>query len=305
MSTIPATVQLNTGAHMPIINLGTWKSKPGQVEHAVEYALKSGYRGIDTATDYQNEKEVGQGIVASGISREEIFLTTKLGCCDHGNPEAALQSSLRELNTPYLNLWLLHWPAPMLPDESGPDKNIDWLDTWKGMERLYKSHPDKLKAIGVSNLSVPYLERLLKECTVIPAVNQIELHPACQQQEIRDLCNEKNIVLTSYSPLGSDESPLLDNPIVKRIADAHSVPPATILVSFQANMPNTTVAPKSVTPERIKSNAAVVKLSDEEIQSLKSIGDSQFFRVCKPEWTGWGHLGFPDRIKAAEQKGSA
>ncbi|KAG8868462.1 hypothetical protein FRC20_003352 [Serendipita sp. 405] len=112
-----ATVQLNTGASMPVLFLGTWKSQPGKVEYAVEYALKTaGYRGIDTATDYENEKEVGQGLAASGVPREDIFLTTKLDNRDHGRIEQALRDSLSSLNTPYIDLWLMHWPAPMLKE---------------------------------------------------------------------------------------------------------------------------------------------------------------------------------------------
>ncbi|KAG8814133.1 hypothetical protein FRC17_001279 [Serendipita sp. 399] len=241
MSITGTKVQLNTGASMPVLFLGTWKSEPGKVEHAVEYALRTaGYRGIDTATDYENEKEVGQGIAASGVPREDIFLTTKLKNPDHGRVEQALQYSLSALNTSYLDLC--------------PDRSIDWLDTWKEMERVFKANPDKIKAIGVSNFSVPYLERLLAVSTVIPAVNQIELHPACRQQEIRDFCSQKGIVISAYSPLGSDESPLLTHPIVTEIAEKYAVPPATVLISLQANIPNTTGF-----PDRIKAAEAEAK----------------------------------------------
>ncbi|KAG8821132.1 hypothetical protein FRB91_002577 [Serendipita sp. 411] len=295
-----ATVQLNTGASMPVLFLGTWKSQPGKVEYAVEYALKTaGYRGIDTATDYENEKEVGQGLAASGVPREDIFLTTKLDNRDHGRIEQALRDSLSSLNTPYIDLWLMHWPAPMLK-EGGPDKSIDWLDTWKEMERIFKSNPDKLKAIGISNFSVPYLERLLEVAKIVPAVNQIELHPACRQQEIRDFCLQKGIVISAYSPLGSDDSPLLNHPVVSQLAEKHSVTPATVLISLQANIPNTTVLPKSVNKERIDSNSRFIRLTEEEIASLLSIGETLNFRACNPEWAGWGHLGFPDRIKAVQ-----
>lgn len=133
-------------------SLGTWKSKPGVVEGAVAQALKLGYRNIDTATAYGNEAEVGRGIKDSGVPREQIFLTTKLDNPDHKNPEKALEYSLKQLDTPYLDLWLMHWPAPMV-DGKTPDKTIDWLDTWNEMVRLYKAHPDKLRAIGKSRFS--------------------------------------------------------------------------------------------------------------------------------------------------------
>ncbi|RXW25804.1 hypothetical protein EST38_g31 [Candolleomyces aberdarensis] len=145
-------MKLNTGAEIPTVGLGTWKSQPGQVEGAVEHALKFGYRHVDTATAYENESEVGKGIKASGVPRSEIFLTTKLKNTDHGDPAKALEYSLNALGTDYLDLWLMHWPAPMHPDET-PDKTLDWLNTWKEMAKLYKAHPEKLRAIVVKRIA--------------------------------------------------------------------------------------------------------------------------------------------------------
>ncbi|KDQ50381.1 hypothetical protein JAAARDRAFT_42171 [Jaapia argillacea MUCL 33604] len=287
------TVKLNTGALMPTVGLGTWKSAPGAVEHAVEFALKNGYKHIDTAAAYGNEKEVGHGIKASGVERSSIFLTTKLNNPDQRNPGPALEASLKALGTSYLDLWLMHWPAPMTPEYKA-DKSYDWLDTWKSMEKLYLENPDKLKAIGVSNFSVEFLERLLKEAKVVPAVNQIELHPSCPQQDVVDYCTSKGIVLTAYSPLGSDNSPLLQNPVVNKLAQNYGVQPANILISLQANKPNVTVLPKSVTNSRILSNFTVVDLTDAEIAELQAIDKTAHFRACSPGWTGWGSLGFPD-----------
>lgn len=287
------SVKLNTGAIMPTVGLGTWKSQPGQVEHAVEFALKNGYKHIDTAAAYSNENEVGQGIKASGIPREQVFLTTKLNNPDHKNAYKALESSLSKLNTPYIDLWLMHWPAPMTSDFKA-DKTHDWLDTWKSMEDIYLAHSDKVKAIGVSNFSVEYLERLLAVARVTPAVNQIELHPSCPQQDVVKYCQSKGIVLTAYSPLGSDNSPLLKNEVVNKLAAAHNVQPANILVSLWANIPGTTVLPKSVTNSRILSNFTIVDLSESEIQELFKIDETHHFRACHPGWTGWGGLGFPD-----------
>ena len=125
--------------------------------------------------DSANEKEVGLGIQASGVPRDEIFLTTKLNNPDHTRVSAALDYSLEQLATPYLDLWLMHWPCPM--KAGGPDRSRDWRDTWRDMEAIYKAHPEKVKAIGVSNFSVEYLGELLKFATVVPAVNQIEAHP--------------------------------------------------------------------------------------------------------------------------------
>ncbi|KAH7906995.1 NADP-dependent oxidoreductase domain-containing protein [Hygrophoropsis aurantiaca] len=292
---MPATkfVTLNTGAIMPTVGLGTWKSAPGEVEHAVEYALKNGYTHIDTAAAYQNETEVGQGLKASGVARGSIFLTTKLNNPDQRAPLPALESSLSKLNTPYLDLWLMHWPAPMTKDMKA-DKEYDWLDTWKAMEDIYLAHGDKVKAIGVSNFSVEYLERLLKVARVVPAVNQIELHPSCPQDDVVEFCLKKGIILTAYSPLGSDNSPLLKNPVVNKIAEKYSVQPANILISLHANKPGHTVLPKSVTNARILNNAKIVDLTEEELTQLHKIDETHHFRACHPAWTGWGGLGFPD-----------
>lgn len=286
-------VTLSTGAKMPTYGLGTWKSPPGAVEHAVEFALKNGYRHIDTAAAYNNEKEVGQGIKASGVPREEIFLTTKLNNPDHKDPEAALEKSLKNLGTTYLDLWLIHWPAPMFAG-GGADKSVNWIDTWLAMEKIYKAHPEKVRAIGVSNVSIKFLDQLLEKATVVPVVNQIELHPSCMQQELVEYCVAKGITVTAYSPLGSDASPLLKNPIVLKIAEKYKVTPANVLVSLQANRPGVTVLPKSVTNERILTNKVIIDLTPEDIAELSSIEKTHHFRACSPNWTGWGSLGFPD-----------
>ncbi|KAF8348728.1 NADP-dependent oxidoreductase domain-containing protein [Amanita rubescens] len=287
-------VKLNTGAEMPVVGLGTWKSPASDVtKNAVEVALRTGYRHIDTAAGYDNEKEVGIGIKKSGVPRNEIFLTTKLINWDMRNPEKALFKSLELLDTPYLDLWLMHWPAPMTADKKA-DKNWDWLDTWKVMESLYKKYPDKLKAIGVSNFSVKFLERLLANCEIVPAVNQIELHPSCTQQEVVNLCVSRGIGLTAYSPLGSDNSPLLMNAVVQKIANKYDVHAVNVLVSLQANRPGVSVIPKSVTASRIQSNFKLIELSNKEVEELNAIEKVSPFRACHPRWTGWGSIGFPD-----------
>jgi len=287
-------VLLNTGAEMPTLGLGTWQSQPGAVEKAVEVALKNGYTHIDTATAYENENEVGQGIKDSGVARESFFLTTKLNNNDHLKVQEALEYSLKQLGVPYLDLWLMHWPAPMRKDLSGAERSLNWLDTWKKMEEVFKANPDKVKAIGVSNVSVKFLNELLKVATVVPAVNQIERHPSCLQDDVLEACAAKDIVVTAYSPLGSENSPLLTNSTVVSIAEKHGVSPANVLVSFQANTPNVTVLAKSVTPERIIANKKVVDLPQEDLDALRAIDKTAHFRVCSPTWTGWGNLGFPD-----------
>ncbi|KAF9041446.1 Aldo/keto reductase [Panaeolus papilionaceus] len=289
------SVKLNTGASMPTLGLGTWQSGPGEVARAVTVALQAGYRHIDTATAYENEAEVGQGIIDSGVPREEIFLTTKLNNNDHQKVEEALFYSLKQLKTSYIDLWLMHWPAPMTQKLDGPERQLDWLDTWKAMEKVYKAHPDKVKAIGVSNFSINFLNRLLQNSEVTPAANQIELHPFCTQADLVALCRSKGIVVTAYSPLGSTKATVREDPVVKKIAEKHGVSAANVLLSFHANQEGVSVLGKSVTPERIITNFKFIDLSDEEVRELKALdNDQNHFRVCHPNWTGWGSLGFED-----------
>ncbi|KAI0002167.1 Aldo/keto reductase [Russula compacta] len=291
---IQKVTTLNTGAIMPLIGLGTWKSKPNEVRGAVETALRNGYRHIDTATAYDNEKEVGEGIKASGVPRSEIFLTTKLNNIDHDDVLGALNNSLTLLGTDYVDLYLIHWPAPMTKDYKA-DKSLNWLDTWRKLEKVYREHPEKVKAIGVSNVSVPYLEDLLKlPDVIVPAVNQVERHPACLATGVLAASEKAGIVVTAYSPLGSDNSPLLKHETVLRLAEKYKITPANVLVSLQVNTPNVNVLPKSVTPERIIANLKVVDLTEEEVAELKEINKTIQFRACPPEWAGWGNLGFTD-----------
>ncbi|KAL9710328.1 hypothetical protein Ac2012v2_006626 [Leucoagaricus gongylophorus] len=292
------SVKLNTGVYMPTVGFGTWKSEPGVVGRATTIALECGFRSIDTATDYGNEAEVGEGIKDSNVPRSEIFLTTKLKNCDHRDIEGALNRSLARLKTDYLDLWLLHWPAPMNADCTQADKSLDWLDTWKAMVEVYKANPQKIHALGVSNLSVKFMTRLLGNSDIVPAVNQIELHPSCPQEELVEFCRTRGIVVTGYSPLGSNDSPLLTNPIVVNLAQKYNVQPANILVSVQANRPGVNVLTKSVTEARIRSNLKVVDLTQEELAELQSIDKTSHFRVCHPSWTGWGSLGFPDCLES-------
>lgn len=280
---------------MPTLGLGTWKSASGEVGQAVEHALRVGYKHIDTATGYNNEAEVGKGIKASGVPRESFFLTTKLNNPDMGRPKDALEYSLKQLDTPYLDLWLMHWPAPMTKDGKA-DKSIDWLNTWHEMEKIYKAYPEKVKAIGVSNFSVEYLERLIANSEITPAVNQIELHPSCPQQALVDFSISRGIVVTAYSPLGSNDSPLLKNPLVNRIAQKYNVGPTTVLISLQANRPNVNVLSKSVNKDRITQNLKVIDLTDEEVKELNDISKESSFRVCHPNWAGWGNLGFTEAV---------
>lgn len=241
--------KLNTGASIPAVGLGTWQSGPGEVAAAVEHALKSGYTHIDAAYVYGNEKEVGEGLkkaFESGVKREDVFVTSKLWCTFHRDPIKCLNETLERLGLEYIDLWLMHWPVPMNPNGNHPlfpkhedgsrDLDTEWsyIDTYKKMEEVLKT--GKTKAIGVSNFSVPYLEKLLKEPNItVPAANQIENHPYLPQQEIVDFCQSKGIQVQAYSPLGSSGSPLFQEEGVKKVAEKHNVGPGTVLISYQGN----------------------------------------------------------------------
>lgn len=244
-----------------------------------------------------NEKEVGDGLhaglKATGLKREDIFLTTKLPNDRHHEPWESLQSSLQYLQTEYLDLWLMHWPAPMNPGHAGANKSLDWLDTYKKMEEIHQAHPEIVKAIGVSNVYGKNLTRLVENSTITPAVNQIEMHPGVDSSQVVAASLANGIKITAYSPLGSDGSKLHENPIVKELAAKYEVTPANILISLQANKPGVSVLAKSVTESRIISNMKLVELTEEEVKKLDALHQTHSFRVCKPGWTGWGDLEFP------------
>lgn len=252
MAVADTRFKLNTGAEIPALGLGTWQSAPGEVARAVAHAIKVGYRHIDTALVYGNENEVGQGIkeaIDAGIvKREDLFVTTKLWCSFHARVEEGLNESLKNLGLDYLDLYLMHWPVAMNPKGNhnifpkladGETRDIvrDWnfVDTYKSMEKLVPS--GKVRAIGVSNHSVEYLEKLLPQVSIVPAANQIENHPSLPQQEIVDFCNKKGIHVTAYSPLGSTGSPLFSAEPIVAVAEKRGVTPATVLLSWHSKFP--------------------------------------------------------------------
>ena len=226
---------------------GTWQSKAGEVENAVEYAISVGYRHIDTAYAYGNEEEVGKGLkkaFESGVKREDVFVTTKLWSTYHKRVQENLEISLEKLGLDYVDLYLMHWPVamntngnhPLFPTTPDGSRDVDFsrqhVDTYLDMEKLI--HTGKVKAIGVCNYSVMYLEQLLARASIVPAVNQIENHPLLPQDDVSDFCKAKGIHITAYSPLGSTGSPLLTLPAVQQIATKHSVSPASVLLSYHS-----------------------------------------------------------------------
>ncbi|KAF4949924.1 hypothetical protein FSARC_13345 [Fusarium sarcochroum] len=301
---------LNTGAKIPAVGLvsnlsastGTWQSKPGEVRKAVAYALKDGYRHIDAALIYGNENEVGLGIKDSGVPREDIFLTSKLWNTHHPNVAGGLQKTLEALDVEYLDLYLIHWPVRLVPNETSEllpvnpdgtrsiDRSWDQSETWRQMEEVYKS--GNVKAIGVANWSIPYLEELRKKWTVVPAVNQVELHPFLPQHQLKEYCEKQGILLEAYSPLGSTGAPIMSNPEIQKIADKNGVSAATILISYHVNK-GTVVLPKSVTEKRISSNKEVISLSQEGLSVLDTLAaNGKAKRINTPLW-GFD-LGFAD-----------
>ncbi|KAJ5697052.1 hypothetical protein N7536_007464 [Penicillium majusculum] len=297
--------KLNTGAQIPTVGLGTWRSEPGQVRQAVSFALKNGYSHIDAALIYGNEHEVGQGVKDSGVPRENIFITSKLWNTHQPNVGEGLQKTLDALGTDYLDLYLIHWPVRLVSNESSAllpvnpdgtrsiDRSWDQSETWRQMEEVYKA--GKVKAIGVANWSIPYLEELKKKWTVVPAVNQVELHPFLPQHALKDWCDKHGILLEAYSPLGSEGAPLMSDPAIQQIAKKNDVSPATVLISYHANR-GAVVLPKSINENRIVSNSQVIPLSREDMDVLNGLAAQGKAKRINTPLFGWD-LGFDDWYK--------
>ncbi|XP_019629581.1 PREDICTED: aldose reductase-like [Branchiostoma belcheri] len=287
--TVPS-VELTGGVKFPMIGFGTWQSAPEVVGNAVRTALDAGYRHIDCAWNYFNEKEVGQAIrdkIAEGkVKREDVFVTTKLWCTFH-RPEdvkRGFQESLKDLGLDYIDLFLIHGPPAFKPgpkwlatDDSDFD-DTDYVDTFKAMESLVDE--GLCRAIGVSNFNPQQLERVLQDCRIKPAVNQVELHPYLVQQQLVDYCKSKGVVITAYSPLGSPgrdfaqpgEARVLEDPVVLDIAKNHGKTPAQVLLRYHLDR-GIVIIPKSVTPSRIKENLQVLdfSLTSDDIKKLNSL----------------------------------
>ncbi|KAI8883475.1 Aldo/keto reductase [Backusella circina FSU 941] len=287
--------KLNTGASIPAVGLGTWQSKPSEVYNAVLAALKAGYKHIDGAWIYGNEKEVGQAIKDSGVPREELFITTKLWNTYHNpaNVEEALELSLKNLGLEYIDLYLMHWPVAFQYGESPSPKDADGKiildpstinETYAAMEKLVGP---KVRAIGVSNFNIANLEKLATTQKIVPAANQVELHPYLPQEELVQYCKDHGIVVTAYSPLGSTNSPLFEDETVLNIAAKYNVTAAQILISWGVHR-GYVVIPKSVTESRIISNFQDVELKQEDFDTLNDITKKQEAKRLVDPFNFWG-----------------
>lgn len=245
--TLAPLIPLNDGNSIPQMGLGTWPLDDDQVAAAVVQAVEAGYRHIDTAVKYGNERGVGNGIRASGLDRSELFITTKLDGEFQGHDRAVsgLEGSLKRLGLEYVDLLLIHWPLP------GRDQ---YISTWQTFERLQAE--GKARSIGVSNFKPSHLERLMAETDVVPAVNQVQLSPAITRTAEREFHARHGIVTESYSPLGGSGAGLLGAPILAQLAEKHGKTPGQLILRWHIQNGLVTI-PKTSSPERMRENLDV------------------------------------------------
>jgi 2,5-diketo-D-gluconate reductase A len=265
VSNVP-TLQLNNGIDIPQLGFGVFLVPADEVVAPVRAALDAGYRLIDTAKLYDNEEGVGRAVVESGLDRHDIFLTTKVWNSDHGYDKTlrAFDASRQRLGLDVVDLYLIHWPTP---------QRDTYVDTWRALERLLAD--GRVRAIGVSNFTEAHLTRLLGETDVVPAVNQVELHPGFTQESLRKFHAEHGILTESWSPLGRGHG-LLDQAVVRDIADGHAKTPAQVVLRWHVQL-GCVVIPKSTRPERIRENIDVFdfELAGDEMAALSAITEPQ------------------------------
>jgi methylglyoxal/glyoxal reductase len=257
---INGTVKLNNGVEMPYFGLGTWQSNEGtEVKNAVNYALDAGYRLIDTATLYQNEKSIGEAIKEHGIAREELFITTKVWNDDQGYEKTlkAYDHSLELLGIETIDLYLIHWPV-----------TGKYLETWKALEKIYKE--GRVRAIGISNFLPVHHNKLLPEVEIMPAVNQMEFHPYLIQQELVDLCAANYIIYQAWSPIMQGR--VFDIPMLKQIGKKYRKNAAQVVLRWDLQRGVPTI-PKSTNQARIISNSEIFdfELTDEEVAQINGL----------------------------------
>jgi 2,5-diketo-D-gluconate reductase A len=265
---LPSSVVLNSGTSCPRLGLGTWQIPVEHIQAVVAVALEIGYRGIDTAPSYHNEGGIGAAVAASGIPRDHVFVTTKLWNADHGGDEAvrAFDASVNRLGLDWVDLYLIHWPLPM---------RDRYVDTWRALEKIHAN--GRARAIGVSNFTADHIRRLMDASGIVPAVNQVELHPLFQQRELREFHTAHGIATQAWSPLGSGRG-LLELPVIVDIARGHGRSAAQVVLRWQLQLGNL-VVPKSVTPSRIAENFDVgdFVLNDVELAAIAELDTGQRF----------------------------
>lgn len=254
------TITLNDGQTIPQFGLGVFLMDPGITQQHVAFALANGYRHIDTAAIYGNEREVGRAIAESGIPRDELFVTTKLWNSRQTDAPAALAESLEKLGLDYVNLYLIHWPTP---------KFDTYVEAWHSLEQLRAE--GLTRSIGVSNFHEKHLRRVVAESDVVPAVNQIEVHPTLPQVELIAVNDELGIATEAWSPLGRKAD--LDNEVIVRIAERLDKSPAQVILRWHIQR-GSIVFPKSQNPERLKENADIFdfELTDDDTLAIDGIG---------------------------------
>ncbi|BCW04637.1 MULTISPECIES: aldo/keto reductase [Micrococcaceae] len=256
------TLTFNDGNTIPQLGYGVWQVEDDVAEKVVRQAFEAGFRHIDTAKIYGNESGVGRAIASSGLSAEEIFITTKLWNADQGYEStlAAFEESMDRLGLETLDLYLIHWQQP---------KQDKFVDTWKALIELKKR--GRVKSIGVSNFTVEGLQRIIDETGVVPVINQVELHPFFNQAELRAFNASKGILTQAWSPLGQGGE-LLENATVGEIAAKHGATPAQVVIAWHLAIGNV-VIPKSVTESRIQENFAAlgVKLDDADVEAISGL----------------------------------
>ncbi|MFD2757521.1 aldo/keto reductase [Gulosibacter faecalis] len=265
------SITLNNGIELPALGFGVFQSSPEDTQAAVETALRTGYRLIDTAAIYGNEREVGAGLAAAGLPRDHVFVTTKLWISDYEDAQTGFDASLRRLGTDYVDLYLLHWPGPREFERAE--------QAWASLEKILES--GRARAIGVCNFTPADLDRLAERAEIVPALNQVELHPYFSQPELRAYDADKGIVTQAWSPLGGADRygqkndtgrDIFSDPAIVAAAEAHGKTPAQVVLRWHLQV-GTAAIPKSVTPERIVANFNVFdfELSGAEIEAINAL----------------------------------
>jgi 2,5-diketo-D-gluconate reductase A len=265
MTTVP-TLPMNDGQSIPQLGFGVFQIPQDETEVAVTTALQEGYRLIDTAQGYRNEEGVGAALAASDVPREEVFVTTKLTNSEQGYDKtmAAFDASMTKLGLDVLDLFLIHWPLPMFDQ---------YVDTWRALEKLQAD--GRVSSIGVSNFEIEHLERLAAETDVVPAVNQVELHPQFPQAELRAYHAEHGILTESWGPIGQGKG-LLQNEHIQTVAQAKDRTPAQVVLRWHIQL-GLVVIPKSVTPSRIAENFALFdfELDDDDMATIANVDSGE------------------------------